>query len=201
VNAASRVRDYLVHLAFWLWIPAVLVPGSYLMARHLLTLPAPSYADAGLTRAIAGLRAPGEEGKWLAMHVMYAGCGCSRRVLANLLLRPSRVDVAERIVFVGEIDAEAERNARALGYRFDSITREELAAKYHVEAAPLLVVADPAGRVRYVGGYTDRKQSPAIRDAELLSQLVRGAKVAPLPVFGCAVSDKLQATVNPLGIR
>jgi hypothetical protein len=200
-KAVKGARHYLVRVAFWLWIPAVLVPGSYLMARHLLTLPAPSYADSGLADAIATMRAPGEQGKWFAMHVMYAGCGCSRRVLADLLLRSPHANVAERIVFVGEVDGDAEREARARGYGFDSIGREELAAKYHVEAAPLLVVADPGGRVKYVGGYTDRKQSPAIRDAELVSRLVGGAKVAPLPVFGCAVSSKLQAAVNPLGIK
>ena len=171
------------------------------MARHLLTLPAPSYADPGLHDAIARLRSPAEQRKWFAMHVMYAGCGCSQRVLGNLLLRAPVENVAERIVFIGKDDDDVEGKARALGYGFDSVTREELAARYHVEAAPLLVVADQNGNVKYVGGYTDRKQSPAIRDTEILSGLVRGARVAPLPTFGCAVSDKLQATVNPLGIK
>ena len=171
------------------------------MGRHLLTLPVPSHTDAALGQAIAEVRSPSEQGKWFAMHVMYAECGCSQRVLGHLLSRTPVENVVERIVFVGKNDEELEHKARALGYGFDSVTPDELAARYHVESAPLLVVADPKGKVKYVGGYTDRKQSPAIRDAEILARLVRGTNVTPLPAFGCAVSEKLQAAVNPLGIR
>jgi len=126
LKTASRAGKYLVRVAFWLWIPAVVIPGSYLMGRHLLTLPVPSYKDAGLGEAIARLRSPSEQKKWFAMHVMYAECGCSQRILGNLLSRPPVQNIAERIVFVGKSDEELEHKARALGYGFDSVTPRSL---------------------------------------------------------------------------
>jgi hypothetical protein len=78
---------------------------------------------------------------------------------------------------------------------------EELAARFHVQAAPLLAVLSDAGQIRYLGGYTDRKQGPLIRDREIMDG-VRDRKQTPeLPLFGCAVSQSLRKIIDPLGIK
>jgi hypothetical protein len=201
MSRGQQIRRIAARVAFFLWIPAVMVPGSYLLARHVLTLPKPASTDPALARALGQLRGADGRNSWLALHVLYGECGCSQRVLAKLLLRGPAPQVEERIVFIGGDDAGPEARARALGYTFERVTREQLVERYHLESAPLFVVADPANRVRYVGGYTDRKQGEVIRDRDVLTKLVQGQDVEPLPTFGCAVSKKLESALNPLGLR
>ncbi len=80
-------------------------------------------------------------------------------------------------------------------------TEQKLAELYEIDAAPLLVAIDPEGRVRYAGGYTDRKQGPDVRDRQILDALQRGDVVQPLPLYGCAVSKQLRRTLDPLGLK
>ncbi|HEY8945874.1 MAG TPA: hypothetical protein VIM73_16510, partial [Polyangiaceae bacterium] len=63
---------------------------------------------------------------------------------------------------------------------------------YGIDAAPLLIVSDPKGEPRYVGGYTTRKQGPVLEDLSIVEQARRGSSLASLPIFGCAVSERLQ---------
>ncbi len=183
-----------------LWAAAVLLVGSYLLAGHLLTLPKPESADERLAAGIARVRTPQNEGRWLALHVLYTGCGCSKRVLDHLVSRGASSFAIERVVLVGGDDAIAAR-VRAAGYQYEAVTDATLESQYGVAAAPLLVIADPTNAVRYVGGYTDRKQSEKIQDEEMFALLAKGETPSPLPVFGCAVAKKLQDTVDPLGLR
>jgi hypothetical protein len=55
--------------------------------------------------------------------------------------------------------------------------------------------------VRYVGGYTPRKQAADVRDLAVITAIRRGEAVEPLPTFGCAVGRALTDQVDPLGIR
>ena len=197
----ERFQRFAARALFVLWVPAVLVPGSYLLGRHVLTMPKPAAADPALAAAIRALRTPDEPSRWLALHVLYSECGCSQRVLSNLLLRSAAREARERIIYIGTDDGRTETKARALGYEFEWITREDLAQRYHLEAAPVLVVADEVGDVRYVGGYTDRKQGNVVRDRDIIANLVQGRKVETLPTFGCAVSKNLKSAVDPLGLR
>ena len=77
----------------------------------------------------------------------------------------------------------------------------ELAARYGLEAAPVFVVADPEGELRYVGGYTTRKQGLDNRDLAIITELRAGHDQRELPLFGCAVSRSLQQLLDPLGLR
>lgn len=197
----TGLRNVLGAMVVWAWIPAIVLPGASLMAGHLLTLPKPSDADPVMGAAIASARPPSSEGRFFALHVLLGSCACSQRILTHLVDRGPRRDLDERVVVVDPEDAAPAERARAAGFDVESITRAELFARYKIEAAPLLVVASPAGKVAYVGGYTDRKQSLAVRDVDLESRLVRGEHVEPLPTFGCAVSTGLQRRVDPLGVR
>ncbi|MET0595827.1 MAG: hypothetical protein ABW133_24220 [Polyangiaceae bacterium] len=201
MSGGKRFRQLAVRALFVLWIPAVLIPGTYLLARHVITMPKPATSDPAIATAVLRSRSHEEQKGWLALHVLYSECGCSQRVLSKLLLRAARKDAHERIVLVGEDDGSTERKARALGYGFEKVVRDELIERYHLEAAPLLVVADPTDAIRYVGGYTDRKQGNVIHDGDIVRNLVEGREVDSLPTFGCAVSKKLKSAVDPLGLR
>jgi thioredoxin-related protein len=186
------------------WVAACVVVGTYLLASHLLTLPAPAPADPVLHQAISAQRRAHQRDRWLVLHVVFDECKCSQRVLEHLLAVPRPADVAERVVLVTEhreTAAEAIAAIGAHGFELDVVTPDQLVARYHVEAAPLLVIVDPRDTVRYVGGYTPRKQADDVRDLALIAAVRHGEPVEPLPTFGCAVGRALSSKVDPLGIR
>jgi len=185
---------------FAVWIAGFVVVGAYLLAPHLLTLPVPVPADPALVHSVAQ-RLPSQHG-WLVLHVLDQDCQCSLRVLDHLLAGPRPAGVAERVVLIASAPDPARIAAiRARGFDLDVVAPEALGERYHLSAAPLLLVVDPADAIRYLGGYTQRKQAGDIRDAAIITAVTRGERVQPLPTFGCAVGAALSATVDPLGIR
>jgi hypothetical protein len=198
----ARSRRIVLRVTFALWVACCLVTGGYLLSSHVLTLPTPDITDLGLQRAAVVARGPSQHGRWLVVHVLDQDCVCSLRVLDHLLADPRPADVAERIVLIAtEVSPDRRAAIAARGFDLDIVTPEQLAERYHVEAAPLLVVADPADSVRYVGGYTPRKQAADVRDIKVVEALRRGERVAPLPTFGCAVGRSLRTKIDPLGLR
>lgn len=173
------------------WLAVCLLVGGSLLAGHLLTLPVPERGDPELRAAIAATHTkPG----WLVIHVLSQECRCSQRIVAHLLAS-KRPGITERIVWIGD------KPPAAPGFEIERIAPPQLKARYHLEAAPLLVVADPDGEIRYVGGYTDRKQAADIRDLEVIAMAKTQAAVEALPAFGCAVGEALRDQLDPLGVR
>lgn len=198
------MRRQLASLAVGAWVLLCVVAGGYLLASHLLTLPIPTPQSPALHRAITAHRSPAQRERWLVLHVVYDGCRCSRRVLDHLLAGPRPADLAERIVLVSDRPGEPPANSEAIrtrGFELEVVSAEQLNTRYGIEAAPLLVVVDPADQVRYVGGYTARKQAADIRDAAVINAVRRGDRVEPLPAFGCAIGRELRSQLDPLGIR
>lgn len=186
---------------FAVWLAGFVMVGGYLLAPHLLTLPVPDTGDAVLQRSVAQ-RQVGQHGRWLALHVLDEDCPCSLRVLEHLLAARRPDGVAERVVLVASPGDPARLAAiRARGFDLDVVTPEQLGERYRLEAAPLLVVVDPSDTVRYLGGYTPRKQADDVRDAQIIAATLRGDRVAPLPAFGCAVGAALREAIDPLGVR
>lgn len=186
-------------ILFWLWVPAGLVLGGMLLAPHWTTLPMPAKDDVGLA-ALAELRTPADGDAWLVVHVLYAACTCSGRVVDHLAGDPRPAGVADRVLLVGTTPKIEERLAESR-LTIVRTTPDELANRWAIEGAPMLVVIDPRGVVRYRGGYTERKQSLAIQDVEIVERLRADDTVGTLPLFGCAVSDQLRQLLDPLGLR
>lgn len=176
----------------------MLLVGAVLLGRHVVALPKPP-VDPVTTRAFAALREDGDRASWLAVHVLYAGCRCSARVVEHLAQSGRSASVHEVVLWVGS-DPQLEARMKTAGFRLLPIEPEALRQRFGVEAAPLLVVLDPNDRARYVGGYTTRKQGPDIQDRKILSALLSGATPEENPVLGCAVSSRLQAALNPIGV-
>ena len=107
--------------------------------------------------------------------------------------------MTERVLLIGR-DAELEARFASVGMPVILATEDEASATFHIVAAPTLVVVAPDDTVRYAGGYTERKQGPDPRDLAILAAVRAGHFVAPLPIFGCAVSARLRSTINPLGL-
>ncbi|RYZ01280.1 MAG: hypothetical protein EOO73_36130 [Myxococcales bacterium] len=170
----------------------MLLVGAGLLAKHVVALPAPS-TDARLSRSLGELRRAGGP-DWLAVHVLYAECRCSQRIVAHLTTTERPRGWQEVVLWVGQAAPEP-----ALSRAFDvrRVSEQQL-ARWGVESAPLLVALGPDGRVAYAGGYTDRKQGPDIRDLRILSAAESGGALSSLPVFGCAVSERLKSALAAL---
>ncbi|MEO1528899.1 MAG: hypothetical protein AAFX06_26055 [Planctomycetota bacterium] len=180
----------------WLAVTGVCV--ASLTAAHWITLPHPPVGD-----TLKAVVAEDERHDQLrAFHFLYRDCPCSRRVLDDVLDRPSVEGVIERVVL---ISVSAHDDAETINFpedfEVDRCTPPELLSRYGVESAPLLVVVRNDGEIVYSGGYTTRKQGPEIRDEEILTALARSESVESLPVYGCAVSEELQQLVDPLRLK
>lgn len=181
------------------WALSMLAMCTIMLARHLVPLPAQTSDDAALSQALATQRPSERKLEWMAVHVLYGECGCSRRVARHLLASQRPQDTTELIVLVGD-DPELRAKALARGFEVDVVSREELPRKYHLQSVPVLAVLDPLDRLRYVGGYTTRKQGPDIQDLRILEELQSDRSIASLPLFGCAVSRSLQRVIDPTGL-
>jgi hypothetical protein len=179
------------------------VAATSLGAAHLYALPAPNRTDQTLLHAANELRSDKERNAWVAVHVLYAQCRCSQGILKHLASEPRPRGVAEKILLVGQNAAIASelRALAARSFRIVTVGPDELRDRYHVQAAPLMLVLGPDGALRYSGGYTQHKQGPVIRDRVILAELMSKNETSELPVFGCGVSRELQRLLDPLALK
>jgi hypothetical protein len=188
-----QIRGVITPLGLTTWFAAMLLLGAGLLAKHVIALPAPP-ASARLSSSLSAFRSSKAPNQWLAVHVLYAECRCSQRIVAHLLATARPPGWEEVVLWVGKATPAP---ALERAYRVKSVTGTELSG-FGVEATPLLVVLDPDNHVRYAGGYTERKQGPVIDDLKILAQAQRTSTLASLPVFGCAVSDRLKRALGVL---
>lgn len=168
------------------WLMAASLLGASLMALH---------APLPLTGPPAG--APGD--RYVLLHALDMQCPCSRRVLDDLTRRGARGGVTERVLLVDGDDETASR-VRSGGFLVEALDGQALAARYHIEAVPLLVILRPDGSVAYTGAHAPRPQMPPA-DLALLEQVQSGDHPSPWPVLGCATSRELQRQRDPLGLK
>ena len=180
-----------------LWLVGGSALGGILLIKHMIALPTPALGDPTLRDILAATTRPG---RWREVHFMYQSCNCSRRTIKHLLETPRDPEVDQVVVMVDDDGAPGAEDAplRAGGFPVTLIKPEELRTRYHVEAAPVLVVITPEDELAYIGGYNRHKQSLAYEDREILAELRAHRAAAPLPVFGCATSARLAQIVDPL---
>ena len=103
--------------------------------------------------------------------------------------------VSEVVLWVGPLAVDP--RLESSGFTVARISQHDL-AEMRIESAPLFVVLDPQDRVRYAGGYTDRKQGPSIDDLRIVEEARGAGAPSPLPIFGCAISDRLRRELAAL---
>jgi hypothetical protein len=182
----ANVRSLVARVAVVAWFGGMLVIGAALLAKHVVALPAP-VGNEKLARSLSALRLPGDRGKWLAVHVLYAECRCSQRVVTHLLSTTRPRGWEEMVLWFGRGEPDPALDAH---FRVSRVTAADL-SRFGIDAAPLLVVLDPQDRIAYSGGYSERKQGPVLDDLRIFDGAQHAGTLAGLPVFGCAVSDEL----------
>lgn len=190
------VKRHLGKVLLGVWLVLVVVGMASMSVSHMVAMPTPN-AEARLSQAALGLRR--DSTAPFLVHVIYAGCSCTNRLFAHLIKRGRFSGTEETILFVGE-DRIKQKLAEQAGFGFKTIPTKELTSRFGLESAPVLIAFDAAGQLKYVGGYYDHPATISPRDERLHEQIAKGASPSALPVFGCAVSAKLQRSVDPLGI-
>ena len=190
---------YVQRLFFPVWGFGLLIICASLMAGHWVTLPHPERGEV-MAANVGFPRFPVDHEQVYAFHFLYGDCSCSRRVLKHVLARSPVPNAKERIVLIGE-DPESEAHAIALGFEVHTVTPPQLKEIYGVESAPLLMVSDLEGTIRYAGGYTSRKQGLDIQEMEIIQKAIANQDIDGLPLYGCAVSKSLRAIVDPLDLK
>ncbi len=198
-ESKSVTRERWALLLLFVWAIPCVVVGATLMVGHWVPLPVPDRSDPVLRDALAHVAAP-KQSTWRLVHVLYAQCRCSERTFDYLFERGKAPAADETVVLVGK-HPEYERRAREAGFSVEQISRRELKERFNVESAPLLLVVDPAGQIRYSGGYTARKQGLDYQDLAILSRLQGGAEAKTIPAYGCGVSKELQSYLDPIGVK
>jgi len=194
------LRRRLVKIALAGWFAVMVTLSAIMLGRHVVPLPRPSADDAALAAALVALRPPESATRFFAVHVLFAECRCSQRIAEHLLASTRPPEVSEAVLLVGE-NASLEASLRSKGFGVRRVDVDELDRRYHVKAVPILVVLAPDGAVRYAGGYTTSKQGPDPRDLDIIAR-ARDEKtlLKALPVFGCAVAEKLRSRLDPTGL-
>lgn len=105
----------------------------------------------------------------------------------------------ERVALV-EATAEWQEPLEEAGFTVEPVEGDALREQYGVDAAPVLVLRSPEGRLMYSGAYAEKRSAPP-RDVELLARARAGEAPETLPLFGCAVSRELQSRTDPLDLK
>jgi hypothetical protein len=191
----ALVSRMLGRVSLVIWMVAVIAIGGTLEARHLLALPVASIGEVAREASTTLLAdAHRELAVW---HVLSADCRCSLRVAAHLAERPVVPGTVETILWVTKTSEGPPQHTGAM--RVITLTPAELQQRFGAIAAPQMIAIDARGVVRYVGGYSRLKQGE-LQDTAIIAKLAGGAEQAPLPLFGCAVSEELARRADPLGL-
>jgi hypothetical protein len=179
------IRRHFWSIALGVWFLGLSFVAAGMLARHTVALP--GFSDRG-GAPLAALRTRPDQGRWLAIHALYAECGCSLLITDHLLHSERPAGWTEIVLWTGEgaPNPELERH----GFRVQLVSREQL-ARYGIESVPSLIALDPTDGVRYAGGYTQRAPGLEPEDLRILEES-RLSPVAALPVFGCAISERLR---------
>ena len=188
-----RLRNGLGRTILLVWFGGLTMLAAGLLARHLIALPAPSATEL-LGKRLSSLASPTPS--YVAVHVLSSECPCSQRVVHHLVDTDRPPGWHEVVLWVGDLPPAPELVAK---FDVRKLTAAELAA-LGIEAAPILIAIDPSGRIRYSGGYTDRKQGAVFHDLDALAAVRGPTDLVALPVFGCAVSERLQKHLSRLPI-
>lgn len=189
VAVLTRLKKSVFFILIGLWISGVTYVMSLMTPLHALSF-FPDRQWAVKTSS-----------SWSLTHVLGPGCKCSQRVYQYLLERGPQSSVEEVVVLLGEMKGE-EKRLQERGFQVQPREARELASEKAV-GVPFLLITSPAGDAVYAGGYshqTLRADSP-VRDLEILDSLRGGKTPQEFPIFGCAVSRRIQSLIDPLSLK
>ncbi|MBO9666704.1 MAG: hypothetical protein J7501_07800 [Bdellovibrio sp.] len=143
-----------------------------------------------------------QQATWGLTHVVSAECKCSAKVIDYLIARGPSADAKEEIVVLGPMPAQAQA-LKDKGYSLRALKPEEMTDDISHLGVPFLLISTPQGDNVYAGGYSEKsvQDGSPIRDLEILHSLQGKGTAKSFPIFGCAVSRRLQKVIDPFSIK
>ncbi|WP_413585119.1 hypothetical protein [Bdellovibrio sp. HCB274] len=143
-----------------------------------------------------------QAGAWSITHVLSESCKCSEQVMENLIQRGPASDVHEEVILLGKPPIQLQ-SLIGKGFTVRQMDPNELKEDISKLGVPFLLITTPKGETVYAGGYSEKpvKDGGPIRDLEILASLQGKGVVKNFPIFGCAVSRKLQKLVDPFSMK
>ena len=138
---------------------------------------------------------------WTMTHVLGKGCKCSDLVYKYLLKRGPSPDLVENVILLGEVP-EYRSGLEKRGFRVTERNPREIASEKAV-GVPFLLITSAKGEGVYAGGYASSmiEERTLLLDLKILHSLRDGKNAAELPIFGCAVSQRMQKLIDPLELK
>ncbi|MEN0068518.1 MAG: hypothetical protein AAGA48_40735, partial [Myxococcota bacterium] len=161
-------RQIAVRALLGAWAALLTLAIGSLMVDHLAPLPPlgnPKTIAQGLTTHLGPAQAR-------VVHVIAAGCSCTRGLLEHLHTRGPRRDRPEILLLIGAPDAAPTLAER--GFTLHTLTREELRRDLAIDGAPVLLVQAADGALTYAGGYFDVPAAIHALDEYILAELDLG---------------------------
>lgn len=137
---------------------------------------------------------------WSVTHVLGADCKCSKVVFASLMARGPQSEIDEKIVLLGHMQTE-EKALLERGFRV-SLKDQEVLSEEPI-GVPFILIQTPTGAPAYSGGYSSSPLSSLNppQDLKILNDLRSGKNPGKLPIFGCAMSARLQKLSDPFSLK
>jgi hypothetical protein len=177
------------------WAVAALTIGSALTSYHQ-----PLLAPGEAILTIAGTPSPA---KWQAIHVLSGACGCSQRVMRYLLARGPMAGSLEQIIVTDGDEPNLPgtdlllRQLKDAKFQVNHRRSEDLVRDTGMRGVPILVIISPNRTVEYLGGYGMKGDQADL----ILARTMAGTSGAPLPIFGCAVGERIRQQADPFGLK
>jgi len=189
-------KDRLGKIFLILWIPLISIVISFQMVNHIVSMPLPDDYRKIQDRMPRLRQSKG----WLMVHVIYKNCSCTNALTTSLIDRKVTPNLEEWVIYAGS-DRKIQEQFEAAGFLFQAETKVSIDERYGIEAAPMLLIFSPENGLAYGGGYFERPSVFHSMDQALLRRIKEGEAVDALPLYGCAVSPRLQKLIDPLGIK
>lgn len=139
--------------------------------------------------------------RWTMTHVLGKGCKCSEQVFNYLVKRGPQPDLEENVILLGDVPAYRDALIKR-GFRVTKKDPREIASEKAV-GVPFLLITSAKGEGVYAGGYASSlidERTPLL-DLKILQSLRDGKNASELPIFGCAVSQRMQKLIDPLELK
>jgi hypothetical protein len=172
----------------WLLVSVILV--SQIYGWHLMSFQAQTSM------------AQNKKNLWSLTHVLGAECKCSAKVAEYLKKRGPQSGISEQVLIIGKASAEI-LSLKDQGFPVRVVEAAEIKEDLSRLGVPFLLIATPNGDNVYAGGYSEKsvQDGSPVRDLEILESLQGHRVPQSFPIFGCAISRKLQNLVDPFSLK
>lgn len=192
-------KNYFGKVFIVIWIVVITVVMSLQMASHLVSMPIPENIDNFLNKIKKSYYK--DDGRAVIVHAIYEKCSCTNSLLKHLVERGLQ-PLSQEVIFVIGSEAPYESELVAKGFSVFKMKQDEFVNEFGIEAAPLLTLINNKGELKYMGGYFKTSEARVSTDQEIIQKaLIEDKPPEPLPLYGCAVSDRLQKYIDPFQLN